>query len=198
MGRFFKRRIHSVSALCSSPTWNRPRWPDGRLVHPGEDRYYWIARLVVLPLGVAQFWLIGRLHITGAPIELGVVAAFAAVAAVACEIVSIRRIWELRDRATDNGSAGCRALISRLVATPRWPDGRLINRGEDNVASTTRHISVLLLLVSAGCLGGAGIPDIYLDSDLSTLPAIMTGPICLCVYWIAKRGNAIPNKAPVS
>ena len=192
-----KHGQRSVSGHWSSSRWNRPRWPDGRLVHPGDDRHYSIARLIILPLVVVQFWLVGRLELADVRIEAntGIVLAFLAVAAVTCEVVSTRRIWALTDGVADGSSGAVRAPTSRLCRAPRWPDGRVISRGEDKVALATRVIAVLLVLVFSLACGWAGVPNIYVDANLSFLPGLMAGPICLIVYWMSRRHNVIARQS---
>ena len=166
-------------------------------MHPGEDRYYSIVCIIILPLALAQFWLIGRLDLVGVRIGAytGVVFSLLAIAAAMCEVVSARRVWALTDGVTDDNSVGVRGLTSRLWRAARWPDGRLISRGEDKVAMATRATGVLLVLVLAWACGSAGVPDIYVDANLSFLPGFMAGPICLIVYWMTRRRIAIANKA---
>ena len=56
-------------------------------MHPGEDRYYSIVCIIILPLALAQFWLIGRLDLVGVRIGAytGVVFSLLAIAAAMCE-----------------------------------------------------------------------------------------------------------------
>ena len=184
--------------MSRTSTMSRPRWPDGRLVHPGEDRqYYSIVCLIFLPLALAQFWLIGHFDLVGVRIEAytGIVLSLLLAVGAACEVVSTRRVWALADAVTDNDSGGDRGLMSRLWRAPRWSDGRLISHGEDNLAMATRAMGVLLLLVLSWACGSADIPDIYVDANLSILPGLLGGPIGLTVYWMTRRCIVIANKA---
>ena len=195
---FLRHWQRSLSSLRSSSSWNRTRWPDGRLVHPGADRLYSIVGPVTLLLAGVEFWLVGRIELADVRIDAGTemaMLAFLAAAAATCEAVSARRIRALADDATGGTRVAVRRIAAHICRAPRWPDGRLISRGEDKVALATHVAAVLLALVFSLVCGWVGVPNIDVGADLFLLPELLVGAICLALYWMSRRLIVIASNA---
>lgn len=146
-------------------SWRRPpTWPDGRLLHPHEDRTTRVTTGALLPVLAIWMWSAGRAD-GYFEVSVGgwwwILAAGLIVFAVVSSLAATSRIRAVAAR-SDLAVMQPRSIGRRLLRdwrAPRWSDGRLVAIRDPAVTA------LLLAGIFASCgtmwlLGNAAVPRI--------------------------------------
>ena len=149
-------------------SWRRPpAWPDGRLLHPGEDRTTRVTVGALVSLLAIWMWTAGR---ADGYFELPVdavggwwwilVAGLIAVS-VTSSLVAKRRTWAVAAR-SDLAAVGPRSVdwpLLRAWRAARWSDGRLV-AVRDPAVTALVLAAIFALCGTMWLLGNAAVPRI--------------------------------------
>ena len=175
-------------------SWRRPpAWPDGRLLHPNDDRTAKVILSTLTALLALWIWALGRTDSFNLPVgdSWWILAAGLLAASVLCFLVARRRVWRLAARSSVGAvqPQSTHPRVSRWWCAPRWPDGRL-------VAVKDPVVTVLLLACSFAAygtlllLGHAGVPPIAISGYQEFLvPALQL--TALSLLWAMVIRNQV-------
>ncbi len=182
--------------------WRRPRWPDGRLMSPFDDRIPPVVRVIVYALAFVGFWSYGQPgSVLNATVPFApVVLVLLLIVALCCWLVSNGRLWALADAAPSPLVASDMSLftpaagLQRLWRPARWPDGRYVGGG-DRIAVTASCLSALSLLATGWVLGTTNVAGLAASSVWWSVGVLLCLPMILLSAVSSRRLTTLAEDA---
>lgn len=188
------------SARSTPSSGRRPRWADGRLIHPRDDGIAaWIkfATWCLAGIGILLLGLAGIPTSATMPGAALVVVLAVALAIAAGRVVSVRA-RSLAERAAWTGAAVRYSPPEAGSSTDwwraaRWPDGRFV-AATGLVAYVAGFAVPVLLAVALWVLGRMSAPDLGVPSWWGSLAAVLMLPTSFMGVASSRRLKALATK----